>query len=116
MADLNPVVVTFVRSEWDLSSRDELVKLLAPALTHQNVVLDMTGVTYADSTVLNVLVNVQQERMRHELGYSRIVPSRQMRRLLNLSGLSAIWRLHDSVDAARSDAQVTVAASEEFQR
>jgi anti-anti-sigma factor len=116
MADLDPVVVTFVRSEWDLSSRDELAKLLEPALTHQNVVLDMTGVTYADSTVLGALVNVQQERMRHELGYSRIVPSRQMRRLLNLSGLGAIWPLHESVDAARSEAQVAAAPSEEFQR
>jgi anti-anti-sigma factor len=49
------------------------------------LVLDLTGVTFFDSAAIHALVRIA-ERYRDGL---RVVPSRQVRRVLDISGLSS---------------------------
>lgn len=98
------LVLTFGRSEWDMSNRDDLKRLLDKALLHPNVVLDMSAVTYADSTVLNELVKMRQARASRGFGPARIVvPNPQIRRLFKIVGFDRLWRLYRSLEDALAD-------------
>ena len=73
--------------------RDAVEPFLAP---EQTVVLDLTGVTFADSSLLNVLV--QARGALTEAGGSLLLrnPSAMTRRLLTIAELDHL--VHDEVD------------------
>ena len=73
--------------------RDAVESFLAP---EQTVVLDLRGVTFADSSLLNVLV--QARGAMTEAGGSLLLrnPSQMARRLLTIAELDDL--VHDEVD------------------
>ncbi|MEV7325102.1 STAS domain-containing protein [Streptomyces sp. NPDC093970] len=76
------------------------VPLLASALqdaatTHTTVVVDAAGVTFADSTVLNVLLNFHRG---HRLRVAR--PARQLLRVLELTGADQVLDVRATVEDA----------------
>ena len=76
------------------------VRPLADALKaavgrHPKVVLDASGVTFADSAFLNLLI------LNHQVGTLHVVsPSRQVRRLCELTGVDTILEVRRTVDDA----------------
>ncbi|HET6275339.1 MAG TPA: STAS domain-containing protein [Candidatus Cybelea sp.] len=103
-----PLVIIFEQSEWDLSSRDDLKRLLEPARTHPNVILDMSLVTFADSTALQALINLRQERAAANFEPARIVAHNpQIRRLFKMLGLDSVWSLYMSLEDALTDMQLS---------
>jgi anti-anti-sigma factor len=90
-------VVVHLRGEVDISTvgalRDAVEPFMAP---QQTVVLDLTEVTFADSALLNALV--QARGAMDEVGGSLLLrnPSVLTRRLLTISELSDL--VHDEVD------------------
>lgn len=92
--------VVTVAGEVDLETASQLgdhaLHALRDGATH--LVLDLTGVTFMDSTGLKVLISIQR---RAELAGGTLAvagPSRSVRRLLALTGLDQTFTLHDSVD------------------
>jgi stage II sporulation protein AA (anti-sigma F factor antagonist) len=66
-----------------------------------NTVIDLTNVSFMDSSGLGWLTRTQ-EHLRSEYGQLRIVLGDEspVNRLLNLTGLLPVFCVHESVDAA----------------
>jgi anti-sigma B factor antagonist len=86
--EVSHMAVIALRGEIDLSGLDDLQSAVEPHLAPgQTVVLDLSGVTFADSTLLKVL---QQARGKADtVGGALLVrnPSDQVRQLLSLGDL-----------------------------
>ena len=68
-----------------------------------NTVIDLTNVSFMDSSGLGWLTRTQ-EHLRSEHGELRIVAGDgPLTALLDLTGLLPNFRIHDSVDEARND-------------
>lgn len=100
------VVVVFA-GEFDVAQAERLNDVLAVAAKAESVVLDLSSVTYMDSTMLNALVTFR--RRRAELGYHDHVPIEGagplIRRLFSLVHLDKIFALRP--EPAPRPAQVT---------
>lgn len=65
------------------------------ATTHKTVVVDLAGMTFADSTLLNVLLNFHRG---HQLRLAR--PAHQFRRVLELTGADQVLDIRPTVEDA----------------
>lgn len=101
------LVIRLDQPEWDVSVKARLHELLAPAVTEAHVVLDMSEVTYMDSSSLSVLVGLYRERVINK-GFPAaqiVAPARGIRRLFEITGFDRIWSLHDTLDEAVAAAE-----------
>src|SRR5581483_5724263 len=105
MADNKKPQIIRLEGDWDISRRDELERLLEPAyLWPAGVIVDLQLVNYADSTILAALVVLRNRRRTKGLPLPSLVVggSLQVRRLLNISGLSEAFLTYDSIEAAEA--------------
>ncbi|MEV5334794.1 STAS domain-containing protein [Streptomyces werraensis] len=88
--------VVTAHGSFDMQTISPLADALQAAVErHPKVVLDASGVTFADSTFLNLLI------LTHQQGTLRVVsPSRQVRRLYELTGVDKILEVRRTVDEA----------------
>ncbi|WP_225821294.1 STAS domain-containing protein [Streptomyces naphthomycinicus] len=88
--------VVVARGSYDMQSIKPLADAMdAAARNHPKVVLDASGVVFADSTLLNLLIRA------HRAGTLRIVaPPPQLRRLCALTGVDTLLETRASVEAA----------------
>ncbi|MET8894755.1 STAS domain-containing protein [Streptomyces albogriseolus] len=88
--------VVAAHGSFDMHTVGPLADALKAAVgRHPKVVLDASGVTFADSTLLNLLI------LTHHAGTLRVVsPSRQVRRLCELTGVDTILEVRRTVDDA----------------
>jgi anti-anti-sigma factor len=84
------------RGDFDLCSITPLADALADAIErHSKVVLDASDITFADSTLLNLLI------LTHQAGSLRVAaPSTQLQRLFKITGVDSYLYLRDTVDEA----------------
>ncbi|WP_445067069.1 STAS domain-containing protein [Streptomyces sp. SAS_281] len=69
--------------------------LTTAAWTHPKVVLDASGITFADSSVLNLLI------LTHRAGTLRVAaPPPHLQRLLRITGLDAVLHVRATVEEA----------------
>lgn len=88
--------VVVVHGAFDLDSAPLLASALQDAAaTHPTVVVDAAEVTFADSTVLNVLLNFHRG---HRLRVAR--PARQLLRVLELTGADRVLDVRATVEDA----------------
>ncbi len=95
--EVSQIAVIALRGEIDLAGLDDLQSAVEPHLAPgQTVVLDLSDVTFADSTLLKVLV--QARGKAHDIGGALLVrnPSDEVRHLLSLGDLDDI--VHAEVD------------------
>lgn len=59
----DPHIIRLAEPEWDIASCDLLYRILAPALTQPDVIIDMSAVTYLDSSCLSKLIKLYVERV-----------------------------------------------------
>lgn len=104
MADKQKAQIVQLEGDWDISRRDELERLLEPAyLWPGDVILDLKGVAYADSTILAALVVLRNRRRTKGLPLpSLVVGTQQIKRLLNISGLSEAFPTYASIEEAQA--------------
>ncbi|MFF5185441.1 STAS domain-containing protein [Streptomyces sp. NPDC000345] len=91
--------VVEARGAYDMHSLGPLADALrAAAEEHPRVVLDAAGITFADSTLLNLLLRV------HQVTTLRVAaPAPQLRRVLEVTGADTVLDVRDTVaDAAAS--------------
>lgn len=88
--------VIIARGSYDMDSITPLADAMAAAVgKYPKVILDASGITFADSTLLNLLI------LTHQTGTLRVVaPSPQLQRLCEITGVDRLLEARDSVDAA----------------
>ncbi|MFG3275769.1 STAS domain-containing protein [Streptomyces luteogriseus] len=88
--------VVVARGAYDMDSIPPLSDALRAAVReHPKVVLDASGITFADSTLLNLLI------LTHQTGTLRVVaPSPQLQRLCEITGVDGILEMRASLDDA----------------
>jgi anti-sigma B factor antagonist len=93
--------VVEVQGEVELHSasqlRDELLR--ASEAEHPCVVVDLSRVTFIDSTGLGVLVGALK-RVREKGALSLVCPQRQVRRVFEITGLTTVFPMFDNLEAA----------------
>lgn len=77
--------------------RDELLR--AGEAEHPCVVVDLSRVTFIDSTGLGVLVGALK-RVREKGALSLVCPQRQVRRVFEITGLTKVFPMFDTLDDA----------------
>ncbi|MFE6128724.1 STAS domain-containing protein [Streptomyces sp. NPDC056437] len=89
--------VVTARGEVDLNNLPPLTDALARAAEkHAVIVLDASAITFADSTLLNVLLSV-----RRSADLRIAAPGPQIRRLLELTGADQVLSVYAHVEAAQ---------------
>ncbi|MGY4983769.1 STAS domain-containing protein [Streptomyces sp. 900105755] len=85
-----------VHGAFDYDSAPILATALQDAATtHKTVIVDLAGMTFADSAILNVLLNFHQG---HQLRLAR--PAHQFRRVLELTGADQVLDIRPTVEDA----------------
>jgi len=89
-----------LRGEWDLYNRPELEAALleAEAADESLVVLDLSRATFIDSSVLGALVDARK-RLQERVRIAVVAEDRQLRKVFEITGLDAVFALHESLDA-----------------
>ncbi|CAL9425169.1 MULTISPECIES: STAS domain-containing protein [Streptomyces] len=88
--------VISARGSYDLHTIPPLAKALdTAARTHRKVVLDASGITFGDSTLLNLLILTH-----HETDFRVAAPARQIRRLLEITGADTFLKVRATVEEA----------------
>ena len=75
--------------------------LLAAARGPERLVVDLSGVTFIDSTALGVLIEART-KLANRRGFLLASPGLETKRALEVSGLDRHFVVHDTVDAALS--------------
>ncbi|MEV5761530.1 STAS domain-containing protein [Streptomyces tendae] len=88
--------VVGARGSFDLSSIAPLTEALdRAAAEHSKVVLDASGITFADSSLLNLLI------LTHRTVDLRVAaPTRQLCRLLEITGVDGLLTVRPTVEEA----------------
>lgn len=88
-----------VSGELELSTSPELQRALSEIDDDTTVVLDMTGVTFLDSSALRVLVQARL-RLKDPAQLRLVIPRPQLRRIFEISGLADDFLLCEQLDEA----------------
>ena len=96
------LAVVTVGGEVDLDTASQLGDHALDAVrdVSPHVVLDLTGVTFMDSTGLKVLLSVQRRAELAGGSFGVAGPSRSVRKILALTGLDQTFAIYDTVDQA----------------
>jgi len=96
-----PLILTLEAPEWDIDSSDALAALLAPATDCADVVVDLSAVSYIDSTCLGKLVGMRVKRSAKGFEPARlVVTSPRVRRLFSIVHFDKIWPIFETLDEA----------------
>lgn len=100
--DVGARTVVRVAGEIDVASADRLRERVAELLSAGRVdlVVDLTAVTFMDSTGLGLLVGVLK-RVRLAGGrLDLVVDSERLLKVFRITGLTQVFTIHDTLDAA----------------
>jgi anti-anti-sigma factor len=88
-------VTVFLRGEFDISTRGSLRRQLAKAERADAAVIDLSGVTYAGTTLFNALIALKKSMRKHGgEGEIRLVGSSpHVRRLLTITCLDRVFEV-----------------------
>jgi anti-sigma B factor antagonist len=97
--DGRPPAIVRVRGDIDLATRDEIRRQIEDSIDGAGrVVLDLSQVTFIDSSGLTVLVETHQRLGQNPEAFAVRAPSPPARRVLALSGLDQLMTIVDADD------------------
>lgn len=99
MADGESTVVC-LNGELDVSRKAELRSALQDALQARSVLLDLAGVTYADSTALVELLHFCSDLKESDVPVALLIAAPQFARLIKYAGLDQAFAVFDQREAA----------------
>ena len=82
-----------LRGEYDLARKEELAAFLAAVTGTKPVVLDMTRVSYVDSSFLNELSHLRSRLQNSQITLQGV--NAQLRRVLSLMRFDSIFDIED---------------------
>jgi anti-anti-sigma factor len=94
--ELRGAGVVVARGSYDMHSIKPLAEALdAAARKYEKVVVDASAITFADSTLLNLLI------LTHRATDLRLAaPAAQLRRILELTGVDTVLKVRPTVEGA----------------
>ncbi len=102
VAERNGHAVLSVTGEVDVYTapqfREQLIQLVDQG--HRNIGVDLQGVEFLDSTGLGVLVGGLKRVRSHDGDLALVCTQRRILKVLEITGLTKVFTIHDSVDAA----------------
>lgn len=87
MMDQSSVQIIALAGELDVSRGDEVMERLSAPTTAKSILLDLSEVTYADSTVIAALFAFREQAERERQRIAVLIESPQLVRLLQYAGL-----------------------------
>ena len=107
MSHPEPLIVTFDQEAYNIATSEEFGAVLLPTHNAPNVIVDLSVVTYLDSTCLYKLAEMRDAREKHRYPAARlVVASENVMRLFLIVGFDKVWPLFETLDAALADAKV----------
>lgn len=102
VSERNGFAVLAVSGEVDVATvprlREQLHSLVAQG--SNRIVVDLEGVEFLDSTGLGVLVGALKRVRAHDGELRVVCPQSRVRKVFEVTGLTKVFSLHDSVDDA----------------
>jgi anti-sigma B factor antagonist len=94
------ITVIALKGEVDLESSPAARKLLLESIDDANrVLVDLSGVTYIDSSGVASLVEALQVSKKNDTGFALAAPSEPTRRVLELARLDKVFTIHETLEA-----------------
>jgi anti-anti-sigma factor len=96
------LAIVEVCGEHDLSTEAALMRALEEAAAHSNVLADLSGCTFADSTALTILIKAAQAAQGCGKRFAVVIPPvrRQVARVAEMIGRGEMLALHPTRDSA----------------
>jgi anti-sigma B factor antagonist len=98
----SPYTILAVKGEIDVYSaprlREKLVELVSQG--HRQIVVDLEGVDFLDSTGLGVLVGGLKRVRAHDGSLDLVCTQERILKIFRITGLTKVFGIHDSVDEA----------------
>ena len=102
VTDHDGITVLAVRGEVDVYTaprlREKLVELVSQG--KHRIVVDLEAVDFLDSTGLGVLVGGLKRLRGHDGDLSLVCTQHRILKVFEITGLTKVFDIHDSVDAA----------------
>ena len=102
VTERNGFTVLAVRGEVDVYTaprlRERLVELVSEG--KHNIVVDLEGVDFLDSTGLGVLVGGLKRLRSHDGDLTLVCTQHRILKVFEITGLTKVFSIHDTVDAA----------------
>ena len=102
VTERNGSTVLAVRGEVDVYTaprlREKLVELVSEG--KYNIIVDLEGVDFLDSTGLGVLVGGLKRLRSHDGDLSLVCTQHRILKVFEITGLTKVFAIHESVDAA----------------
>jgi anti-sigma B factor antagonist len=94
-------IVVHVAGEVDLANAPELDQQLASVMseTPSQLIVDLTDVTFMDSTGLGVLVRALKRSRELEIRLDLIVTNERVLKVIGITGLDTVLPIHSSMDS-----------------
>lgn len=97
MCAQGPRMLVRLSGELDLAVQDELrAQLDAAAAVSDTVEIDLSDVTYADSTALSVFISLRNKLLDRGGKVRLLTPSARIRKLLEYAGLDGVFEIDDA--------------------
>jgi len=94
-------IVVHVAGEVDLANAPELDEQLVTAMAQapSHLIVDLSDVTFMDSTGLGVLVRALKRSREQEIRLDLIVTNERVLKVLGITGLDTVLPIHSSMDS-----------------
>ncbi len=96
-----PISLVQLSGELDLARRDEFRAALREGNFKTPVLVDLSGVTYADSSALAELLRFQRDAAEIGTRVALVIASSQFKRIVEYAGLAEAFSIFDSREPAR---------------
>jgi len=102
VAEFKGNTVLSVRGEVDMANapqlREQLIELIDQR--RRQIIVDLERVEFLDCTGLGVLVSGLKGQRHHHGDLALVCTQRRILKVLEVAGLTKVFRVHDSVDSA----------------
>jgi anti-sigma B factor antagonist len=101
--------VIALKGEFDLAQRERVQEVFSAALGEPLVIVDMSGTTYADSTVLSALLKLNTDLQARGGKLILVGPSAMVQRILAVTGLGTVFEVRATLAEVASEHKLTAA-------
>jgi anti-sigma B factor antagonist len=99
VSDQGDQIIVALKGEIDLENSPAARELLLGSVAeNRNLLVDLSGVTYIDSSGVASLVEALQASRKNGTGFALAAASEAARRVLELARLDKVFTMYDSVD------------------
>lgn len=97
--------VVTVSGEIDLATQGQLRAKLNDLVVagHVDLVLDLSGVDFVDSTGLGALIGTRRRVHAFHGSLALVIPNEAVMKVFTITGLEKVFDIHDTLEAALAD-------------